>query len=168
MAHSGPRVTDTHTDSSVSIPAVLFPALFKLYRTGRIEMTMRRWTVGGTLALGVVGAALGASPASAAQVNANPAEGYASVDLSPAETVVLANTPVPDWIDQVSTPQHQFVDPAWYSSTPEFQDRNGGWHSYYTFAELWREAARHPGGSVTVWVTDPARFDGFTVQLRQY
>ncbi|MFC3436789.1 hypothetical protein [Nocardia seriolae] len=131
-------------------------------------MTMRRWTVGGTLALGVVGAALGASPASAAQVNANPAEGYASVDLSPAETVVLANTPVPDWIDQVSTPQHQFVDPAWYSSTPEFQDRNGGWHSYYTFAELWREAARHPGGSVTVWVTDPARFDGFTVQLRQY
>lgn len=130
-------------------------------------MTGRRWILGGGAMLGMTAAALGAGSASAADWSVNQVEGYVYVGLDHNETAALANTGIPDWIDQTSTPQHQFVDTAWYSNTPIFQDPTGGWHTGYSFAELWREAAAHPDGSVELWLADPARYDK-TVQLRQY
>lgn len=131
-------------------------------------MALRQWIIGGGVAVGVTAAVMSAGTASAAQTRIETVDGYVAVSLDPNETAFLANTPVPDWIDQVSTPEHQFVDPAAYSTSPNIVTGDGKWYSGYTFAQLWREAAAHPGGSVTVYLTDPARFDGFLVQMRQY
>ncbi|WP_405495352.1 hypothetical protein [Nocardia sp. NBC_00511] len=131
-------------------------------------MTARRWVVGGGVAIGAAAAVVSAGFAGAAEWHPNPGDGYVNVDLDHNETAFLANTGIPDWIDQTSTPPNQFVDPAWYSNNQPFQDSNGQWYSSYSFAELWREAGARPDGSVSLWLTDPARYDGKTVQMRQY
>ncbi|MEV6771871.1 hypothetical protein AB0N05_24925 [Nocardia sp. NPDC051030] len=131
-------------------------------------MTARRWIISGAIAAGATAVVFGAGSASAAQLAVNADEGYVYVELDHNETSLLANTGIPDWIDQTSTPQNQFVDPAWYSNSPAFQGPNGDWYSGYSFAQLWREAAAHPGGSVSLWLTDPAAYDGTLIQMRQY
>ncbi|WP_460723582.1 hypothetical protein [Nocardia heshunensis] len=113
-------------------------------------------------------AVLGAGSASAAEWSVNPDDGYVYIALDHNETAFLSNTGIPDWIDQTSTPQHQFADPAWYSTSPLFQDSYGNWYSGYSFAQLWREAATHPDGSVDLWLTDPGQYNGTVVQMRQY
>ncbi|MBL1080307.1 hypothetical protein JK358_38520 [Nocardia sp. 2] len=132
-------------------------------------MTARGWIKTGGVALVMAAAAvMSAGPASAADWTVNPGEGYVNVDLDHVETSVLANTAIPDWIDRTTTPEHQFVDPAWYSTSVPYQGPDGRWYSGSTFAQLWREAAAQPAGAVSLWLTDPAQYSGIIVQLRQY
>lgn len=131
-------------------------------------MAARRWVIPAGVMIGMTASVVSAGMAAAAQLSPNPGAGYVNVELDHNETAMLANSGIPDWIDQTSTPRNQFVEPAWYSNSQPYQDSSGGWHSGHTFAELWREAAAHPDGYVDLWVTDPLRYSGFTVQLRQY
>lgn len=128
-------------------------------------MGMRRVIVAGAVAFGSAATVMGAGSASAVQVWSDP--GYVGISFDHNETAFLANTPVPDWIDQWSTPRRQFVDPAAYSTRPAYEGSDGTWYSGYSFAELWREAAAQPQGSVGLWLTDPAKYE-YMVQLRQY
>ncbi|MBF6333711.1 hypothetical protein [Nocardia transvalensis] len=130
-------------------------------------MTAQRLIIGGGVAIGAMAALLGAGSASAAEFEVDPAEGYAGVYLSHDDTVLLANTPVPDWLDQIATPDNTYVVSAPYTRYQRIEGPDDEGWIVATPADLWREAATQPDGSVSVYWLDPARYEGYSFEVRQ-
>ncbi|MFI5778297.1 hypothetical protein [Nocardia sp. NPDC051570] len=130
-------------------------------------MTVRRLIIGSGVAIGVMATALGAGSASAADFRLDPAKGFAGVYLDHADTAMLANTPVPDWLNRIATPDNSFFNLSDDSRLPLVQEPDGSFWSPATAADVWREAARQPNGRLSVFWLDPARYDGYSFEVRQ-
>lgn len=113
-----------------------------------------------TIAVG----AWGVGTASAVEVyGSQPGQGpYVGIAFDHEETVRLANSAVPSWIEWVIPSSYRYADLARDSQLVAQDGR-----IYATANEIIAEAAARPGGTIVITVSDPAYFPGNVLEIHQ-
>ncbi|MGW2662791.1 hypothetical protein ACWCW7_17645 [Nocardia tengchongensis] len=118
--------------------------------------------VGISLAGAGLGFAIAPGQAAALAPIIEPQNGiYIGLDFNHADTVALANSPIPGMLNQPLLSAGAEIDPAsryWYP------DRTAIWGR---FSDLVDEAALTPNGSVGLALVDPAQFRGYNIIVAQ-
>lgn len=126
-------------------------------------MRTRTMIIGGA-AVAVTLGAFGAGTANAASFyGPNPGKGpLIGVALDHGETMALANSPVPGWL-YTSVPTREQL--YYVKSDSHITGTNG--RTTATVPDVIGEAAAHPGGSVSITLSDPASYGGTTLGIYQ-
>ncbi|QLY31779.1 hypothetical protein H0264_05555 [Nocardia huaxiensis] len=95
--------------------------------------------MGATVAGAAVAATLSAGSAAALTPTVEP--GFLGVELTHSETVALANSPIPGWLEAANPPVTVWIDPA--SRLPQNETT-----VFATFPQIIGEAAAAPQGQI--------------------
>jgi len=130
-------------------------------RSATIRSAAAGFASAGTAALAAL--AIGAGSAAAAEPVLDIDQGRAGAHLNHDETVWLASGPIPALVTMVIPPDR--MGAGLHPGTMLWRDENGNIRA--SLRQVIAESARHPDGTVSIFLNAPGTHDGRTLDVYQ-